>query len=35
MLTALISVIGLLAVGVIVGACVNVLLQLEEIDDAY
>lgn len=35
MLAALISVTGLLAVGLIAGACINVLLQLEEVDDAY
>lgn len=32
MLFALVSVAGLLAAGIVAGACINVLLQLEDID---
>lgn len=33
MLTAIISLAGLVTAGMIAGACINVLLQLEDIDE--
>lgn len=32
MVTAIVSLLGLITAGLIVGACINVLLQLDEID---
>lgn len=35
MLYAVISLAGLITAGLVAGACINVLLQLEDIDDAH